>query len=73
MRVVRGSVHEADKESIGEPEGRKSTGASYVIGEEWTGCRLGSLAGSRIVDRRQAGIASKDQIQQDKHTKGTYT
>ena len=64
MRAVRGSVHEADKESIDEPEGKKWTRASYVIGEEWTGGRLGSLAGRRIVDRRQAGIATKDQIQQ---------
>ena len=59
MRLVRSSVHEADKESIGELVGKKWTGASYVIGEEWTGGRLGSLAGKRRMDRRQAGVASR--------------
>lgn len=40
MRVDRGRrvyVHEADKESKDEVEGRKWTGGLYTVGKEWTG------------------------------------
>ena len=50
MREVRGSVHEADKGSINELKG-KEVDRSFVR----DGRRMG---------RRQAGVASKDQIQQ---------
>ncbi len=47
IRVDRGRgvyVHEADKESKNELEGRKWTGGSFSVGREWTGGRLWSLA-----------------------------
>ena len=45
MRLVRGSIHEADKESIDELEG-KEVDRSFVRSR-------------RKVDRRQAGLASR--------------
>ena len=40
MRVDKGCVHEADKESIDELEGRKWTGDLYTGGKERIGCEL---------------------------------
>jgi len=40
MRVDRGCVHEADKESIDELEGRKWTGGLYTGGKQKIGGEL---------------------------------
>lgn len=65
MRVDRGCVHEADKESIDELEGRKWTGGLYTIGVEDRGRAiadkqsLGSNRNTTIIQRiRFPDIAS---------------